>query len=61
MRAWREERDFLPLLEADGEVTQHLPVAELREIFDYSYFLRNINRAFERLGLAAPEPIEGVR
>jgi len=61
MRAWREERDFLPLLEADAEVTQHLPVAELRELFDYSYFLRNIGRAFERLGLAAPEPIEEVR
>ncbi len=51
MRTWRGEGDFLSLLEADPAVREHLAEQELRGLFDYAYFLRYIDTAFERLGL----------
>ncbi len=51
MRTWRGEVDFLSLLEADAAVREHLAGQELRGLFDYAYFLRYVDAAFERLGL----------
>jgi adenylosuccinate lyase len=51
MAAWKERTAFLDLLLADGDVTRHIPGSELRELFDYSYYLRNVGATFERLGL----------
>jgi adenylosuccinate lyase len=51
MRAWKERASFLELLEADDEVTSHLPKKELGKLFDYGYYLKHIDRTFERLGL----------
>ncbi|GIW17727.1 adenylosuccinate lyase [Tepidiforma sp.] len=51
MRAWNERVPFLDLLLADPEVTSRLPEAELRGLFDYGYYLKNIGATFERLGL----------
>jgi adenylosuccinate lyase len=51
MRAWRERTSFHDLLAADPDVRQHLSPSELDELFDYGYYLRHIDAAFERLGL----------
>jgi adenylosuccinate lyase len=51
MRSWGGEGEFLTLLKADPEVKAQLGEDELAALFDYSYFLRYIDTAFERLGL----------
>jgi len=51
MKAWRERADFLELLSADPEVTEHLSRAELEGIFDYNHYIRHVDAVFERLGL----------
>jgi adenylosuccinate lyase len=51
MRAWNERVPFLDLLLADPEVTSRISEAELRGLFDYGYYLKNIGATFERLGL----------
>ncbi len=51
MRAWNERVPFLDLLLADPEVTARLSEAELRGLFDYGYYLKNVGATFERLGL----------
>jgi adenylosuccinate lyase len=47
--AWEERRSFRGLLEAEGEVTEHLGPEKLDELFDYGRFLRNVPAVFERL------------
>ncbi|PFG74956.1 adenylosuccinate lyase [Tepidiforma thermophila] len=51
MRAWNERVPFLDLLLADPDVTSRISEAELRGLFDYGYYLKNIGATFERLGL----------
>ena len=51
MRAWRDETPFLDLLRADAGVTAVIGAAELPSLFDPSYFLREADVAFTRLGL----------
>ncbi len=51
MIAWKQRTSFLDLLLADAEVTSRIPESELRELFDYSFYLTNIGATFERLGL----------
>ncbi|MBI2204144.1 MAG: adenylosuccinate lyase [Candidatus Rokubacteria bacterium] len=51
MRAWRERRPFETLLAEDPEVTQHLAAADLKECFDPSWYLRNVDAIFRRAGL----------
>ena len=52
MKSWKGRADFLGLLKADSELTASLPAAELESLFDYQYYLRHIDRIFERLGLS---------
>src|SRR5438067_205497 len=51
MRAWRERRAFLELLEADPDVTGHLGPGELKACFDPAWYLRNVDAIFRRVGL----------
>lgn len=51
MAAWRERTPFLDLLLADPEVTTRMTEAEVRDLFDYGYYLVNIGATFDRLGL----------
>ncbi len=51
MKAWQEKRSFLPLLEADTEITAYLSKSELESLFDYNYYLKYVDNVFERLGL----------
>ncbi|MGI8549208.1 MAG: hypothetical protein ACR2PL_00200, partial [Dehalococcoidia bacterium] len=46
---------FLELLSGDRDVTAHLSAQELERLFDYGYYLKHVDAAFERLGL-----MEGV-
>jgi adenylosuccinate lyase len=60
MKAWKKRVSFLELLEADDEVTSHLSKEELRKLFDYAYYLKHIDRTFERLGLKESEGKPGA-
>jgi len=51
MKAWKESKNFLTLLKADGDVTAALPQPDLESLFDYQYYLRYMDDIFERLGL----------
>ena len=51
MSSWNSRVAFLDLLLADPEVTSRVPEDELRGLFDYDFYLRNIGATFERLGL----------
>ena len=51
MNAWRDKVPFLSLLESDASISRHLTVSELEALFDYNYYLRFVDRIFERVGL----------
>ncbi len=51
MQTWAEGKDFLALLKGDKDVTAIISVAELENLFDYSYYLRYIDDIFQRLDL----------
>ncbi len=51
MAAWRGRTPFLGLLLADADVMRRIGEDELRGLFDYGFYLRNIGATFERLGL----------
>ena len=51
MVSWNEHKPFLDLLLADPDVTSRMGEPELRELFDYNWYLTNIGATFERLGL----------
>jgi adenylosuccinate lyase len=53
MQTWAEGKDFLALLKGDKDVTAIISVAELENLFDYSYYLRYIDDIFQRLDLKA--------
>jgi adenylosuccinate lyase len=48
MRAWKGEGGFRELLEADGEVQKWIG-ADLGELFDPEYALRNLEVVFDRV------------
>ncbi|MDD5093446.1 MAG: adenylosuccinate lyase [Dehalococcoidia bacterium] len=49
MKAWKGGGNFFELLQTDPEVT--LSKAELEAVFDYSYYLKNVDAIFQRLEL----------
>jgi adenylosuccinate lyase len=49
MPVWRGEGDFLSLLKADPEVKKALSDAELEELFDLGYHLKNVDTIFKRV------------
>ena len=51
MRAWAEERQFLELLQGDAEVTARIGSEALAALFEPSYYLREVDVAFRRVGL----------
>ena len=54
LRSADEETDFQELLRSDEEVTAHISIEELEQLFDYGYYLRNIQAIFQRIGLEGP-------
>ena len=55
MRAWAEETPLYDLLAAEPAVTERLPDAQLRVLFEPSYHLRYVDEAFRRVGLLPSE------
>jgi adenylosuccinate lyase len=51
MRAWRDRRPFLELLQADPAVTERVAPAELKACFDPTWYLRHVDIIFKRIGL----------
>ena len=51
MKAWRDGENFKDLLLKDHAVTEHLSFQEIKDCFDYQYYLRNTDQIFERLKL----------
>jgi adenylosuccinate lyase len=49
MSVWRSEGDFLTLLKSDNDVRKVLSDAELEELFDLGYHLKNIDFIFKRV------------
>ncbi|MDA1326159.1 MAG: adenylosuccinate lyase [Proteobacteria bacterium] len=49
MKVWREGADFLTELTSDDEVTSHIPVAELKAVFDLGYHTQRVDHIFERV------------
>ena len=49
MPVWRGEGDFLTLLKSDKDVRKMLSDAELEELFDLGYHLKNIDFIFKRV------------
>lgn len=51
MKSWQGNKDFLKLLNVDGEITALLTPPELEAIFDYNFYLSHVDEIFKRLGL----------
>jgi adenylosuccinate lyase len=51
MTAWNDEQPFFDLLAADSAVTDVLSADDLQACFDPTYYLRNVDAAYDRLGI----------
>ena len=51
MASWKSHAPFIDLLLADNEVTSRMDERALRSLFDYGYYLENVEATFARLGL----------
>ncbi len=51
LKSWDEDRDFLETLMEDGEVLSYISEEELRALFDPKFFIKEIDKIFERIGL----------
>ncbi|MEW6203671.1 MAG: adenylosuccinate lyase [bacterium] len=51
MEAWKGGGDFRELLRKDDEIKKHLSSSEIDECFDLSYYLRHVDKIFERFGI----------
>ena len=51
MKRWMEGEDFRTNVEKDEDILKHLTKEEIGACFDHQYFLRHIDKIFERFGL----------
>ena len=61
MKAWKQKNSFLDLLKADTEVTAQLSESELSSLFEYGYFLRHVDKVFQRLGLTEKKKAKAAK
>lgn len=50
-RAWDEQTQFRPLVEANEKITSLLTKEDLDDCFDYNYHIQQVDMIFDRLGL----------
>jgi adenylosuccinate lyase len=55
MKSWQKNRNFLGLLKADADVAAVITPEELGTIFNYQYYLRNVDYIFRRVGLTSAQ------
>lgn len=60
METWRTDRDLKDLLAAEPNVGARLSPSELDACFDYGYYLKYVDTAFARGGLAPAGSLTGV-
>ncbi|GAW27520.1 MULTISPECIES: adenylosuccinate lyase [unclassified Carboxydocella] len=51
LAAWNKQQSFAELLLLDEDIRRYLTPAELKELFDHQYHLKNVDYIFGRLGL----------
>lgn len=51
MKSWKEKSDFKDNLLKDKEISRYLDKGSLNKIFDLNYYLRNVNKIFQNVGL----------
>lgn len=51
MKVWKENTDFKETLLNDADVARYLGIDDLNRIFDLDYYLRNVNKIFNKVGL----------
>ncbi|MFH0772053.1 MAG: adenylosuccinate lyase [Candidatus Omnitrophota bacterium] len=51
MRAWKDGADFKSILMEDAEISRLLDGREIEECFDLSYYVKNVDRIYKRIGL----------
>jgi len=51
MKSWKDGSDFKANLADDKDVARYLSIRELDKIFDLDYYLRNVKKIFDRVGL----------
>ncbi|HEX75248.1 MAG TPA: adenylosuccinate lyase [Dehalococcoidia bacterium] len=61
MKAWQQKTSFLDLLKTDPEVMARLSGSELQSLFDYNYFLKHVDKVFQRLGLTKKKRTEAAK
>ena len=49
MRVWDEDRDFKSLVSGDEDIKSHLTSDEIARVFSLDYYLRNVEKIFERV------------
>lgn len=51
MRVWKEEANFKNMLMEEPEITRLLSEIEIEECFDLSYYVKNVDKIYKRIGL----------
>lgn len=51
MRAWDEKKEFKSLVLGDEEIMTYLTKAEIENLFDYGYHLKNVDYILKRAGI----------
>lgn len=51
MKTWKDGSDFKDNLIYDKDVSRYLKKIDLDRIFDFDYYLRNVNKIYKRVGL----------
>jgi len=59
LAAWDNGEDFRESIKADDEATSRLGVDGADGLFDYGYYLRHVDRTFNRLGFTVKESADG--
>lgn len=49
--AWEDKKDYKELIKADKEIKKYLDNSEIDKVFDYNYYLKEIDTIFNRVGL----------
>ena len=51
LKAWENKMDYKELIKKDEEITNYLNNDEIDNVFDYNYYIKEIDNIFERLNL----------
>ena len=51
LKSWENKEDYKKLIKADDEIKEYLNDKEIEDVFDYDYYLKEIDNIFTRLNL----------